>query len=248
MSAELDDATLLSIDSETVFKLDDSGRMLHENDPEKSVGPRVCILKGELGALALVRHDVQSSTVARIDKVAATEPEGIDTAIAPFRVNQYLRALEDETSNQSCSEGVIFHVSMPNKFSQKFANINSGSPEGEALVANMNQNGMPRALIDLGFRGPEDFWPPWSLVTLDGAIVSIGFTARLGRTGAEAGIVTVPGERGRGYGPSAVASWASHPDLSGKSLFYSLKIENSASLRVAEKLGLRQIGTSLRIN
>ena len=83
---------------------------------------------------------------------------------------------------------------------------------------------------------------PWA-VALDGArVIAICHSARLTDRGAEAGVWTDPGYRGRGHASAVTAAWASLPALAGRRLFYSTSAENISSQRVAARLGLRPIG------
>ena len=125
--------------------------------------------------------------------------------------------------------------------------VSSGTPEGDRLLTRLADQGMPQALVALGFVDASELWEPWCLALHQGEIASVTITARLGPKGAEVGVATVPALRERGLAAAATAGWASHPSLRERALFYSADRTNVSSQRVAERLGLRFIGTSLRL-
>ena len=106
---------------------------------------------------------------------------------------------------------------------------------------------MPGYMVVAGFKSIADFWEPWCAVVEDGEIASMCFAARLGDKGAEAGVYTFPKYRGRGLAAAVTASWSSMPSLNHRALFYSTSTSNTSSQRVAARLGLRPIGTSITI-
>ncbi len=126
--------------------------------------------------------------------------------------------------------------------------IRSDTPEGDRFLASLaDDQAMPQTFVALGFVAATDIWAPWCIALHQGEIASIGMTARTGPTGAEAGVVTVPALRGRGFATAATAGWASLQSLHGRALFYSTQRTNVSSQHVADRLGLRFIGASLRL-
>lgn len=125
--------------------------------------------------------------------------------------------------------------------------VSSDTSEGDRLRARLSDKGMPEALVALGFMAATDIWEPWCIALHEGEVASIALTARIGPDGAEAGVVTVPSLRGRGFAAATSAGWASHPSLQGRALFYSTDRTNLSSQHVANRLGLRFIGASLRL-
>lgn len=107
---------------------------------------------------------------------------------------------------------------------------------------------MPAGLVELGFQDAAELWEPWCVATQEGQAASVAFAARLSEEGAEVGVATVRGLRGRGYATAAVAAWSHMSRLAGHELFYSADRENRSSRRVVARLGLRVIGASLRVS
>jgi hypothetical protein len=106
---------------------------------------------------------------------------------------------------------------------------------------------LPDELVAMGFADASHFWPPWCAALDAGTIVSVAFTARLSADGAEAGVATVPSARGRGFAAAATAAWAAHPALGDRVRFYSTQASNVSSQRVAQRLGLRLVGTTVSV-
>jgi hypothetical protein len=77
-------------------------------------------------------------------------------------------------------------------------------------------------------------------MTIDGRLVSSCESSRENAQAGEAWAFTDPAYRGRGYAQQAVAAWGHALQQQGKVPFYSHKVENLASERIAQKLGLIQ--------
>jgi hypothetical protein len=96
-AAELDD---MEIDSEalrrlvahceTKFVLAPSGRILRENDPDRSAGPRLFIAGCPLGNLAHIRHDVSDQTAERMLDLLAAESPWLKPAARPLRFREVM--------------------------------------------------------------------------------------------------------------------------------------------------------------
>lgn len=126
--------------------------------------------------------------------------------------------------------------------------VSSGEPEADEMLTRLAGEGLPGSLLDLGFKDISEFWAPWCVISKDGEISSIAFAARLSSSGCELGVATAPRFRGRGHAGAVTAEWTNYPSLGSRELFYSTHRTNTASQRVAEKLGLRRVGASLRIS
>ncbi|MGV0594923.1 GNAT family N-acetyltransferase [Mycolicibacterium porcinum] len=83
---------------------------------------------------------------------------------------------------------------------------------------------------------------PWAAATDGNQVLSICETARWSAQGAEAGVWTLPGARGRGLAGAVVGAWSSQCAGRVPRLYYSTSVDNLSSQRVAEHLGLSRIG------
>jgi predicted GNAT family acetyltransferase len=115
------------------------------------------------------------------------------------------------------------------------------------LLDRLARDGPPQVLADAGFKSVDDFWAPWCVALEDGEVAATAFAARLGPFGAEVGVYTFPGFRGRGLASAVTACWSSLAGLAGRNLFYSTQTTNRSSRRVAERLGLVRLGASLSL-
>ena len=124
--------------------------------------------------------------------------------------------------------------------------VRSETAQGDKLIAALARE-MPPALADAGFATADHFWAPWCVALEGDQVAATAFAARLGAHGAEIGVYTFPGFRGRGLAAAVTSAWSAHPALAGRALFYSRAADNLSSGRVTQRLGLRRIGASLRV-
>ena len=100
----------------------------------------------------------------------------------------------------------------------------------------------------IGFSTVAELWTPWCVALHDGEIASLVETVRIGPTGAEAGVNTVPDAartrlRGRGdggLGRVAVTSMDARSSTAPSAT-------NLSSQRVTERLGLQFVGASFSL-
>ena len=241
------DGGLLAIHVTTLCVLTDSGRILHVNDPDRSVGPRLYLPGSELGNVVRVRHDVGEETARAINALVAEEPPLGDPDSTPLHLDDYVELLASEAPVERCDLGLNWTFPDRLDYKHPVVLVDSESPAGDRLLARLTEQGMPKALTELGFVDIGEFWAPWCIALHGDEIASIAFTARIGPTGAEVGVATIPELRGRGFAAAATAGWASHPSLQRRALFYGTERTNVSSQRVTDRLGLRFIGTSLAL-
>src|SRR5260370_39644292 len=120
-----------------------------------------------------------------------------------------------------------------------------GTVEGDGLFAELKRHGLPAALRVMGFADVSHFWEPWCMALVRGDIAAIAFAARLGESGAEIGVATMPAFRGRRLAPAVTAGWSSLPQLGARALFYSTTRDNVASQHVIARLALPLVGVSV---
>ncbi|HEY3078307.1 MAG TPA: GNAT family N-acetyltransferase [Chloroflexota bacterium] len=83
---------------------------------------------------------------------------------------------------------------------------------------------------------------PCLAVVEGGRALAVCFSSRIGERACEAGVETLPEQRGRGLAGLAVGAWAVEVRRRSKVPFYSTSWQNRSSRRVAEKLGMRPFG------
>jgi hypothetical protein len=242
---ESDDLRLLRIEMDTCVVTSATGRIVRENDPDCSPGPRVSFVGCPFGNFARVRFDVEDRIAARILEIAAKEPPWRDPDAIPRCASKIVELLSAKP--ESVSPGLSYKLPNDASYEHSVTIVRGDSPEGRAMLTRLADRGMPKYMVDAGFESIADFWEPWCVALDDGEIASTCFAARLGDKGAEAGVYTFSKYRGRGLAAAVTASWASTPALKDRALFYSTSKSNRSSQRVAARLGLRRIGASFRI-
>lgn len=249
-AAEADDLRLLRVDIDTMFVMSASGRIERENDPDCSPGPRLFFAGCPFGNIARVRYDVDDRVAQSVLKLAAKSPPWRDPDTLPAGVEKIVELLSgDQPAGTLVAHPIHPIYKLPNGLRHEHPApiVRGDSPEGQAMLARLAERGMPDYMVDAGFKDTRDFWEPWCVALDSGEVASIAFAARLGDIGAEVGVYTFPKYRGRGLAAAVTASWASLESLNHRALFYSTAKSNRSSQRVAARLGLRRIGSSVRI-
>jgi hypothetical protein len=241
-----DDLRLLQVDIDTMFVMSATGGIERENDPDRSSGPRVFFVGCPFGNLARVGYDVDDDVAMRILEIAAEDPPWRDPDALPACAEKVVELLSDERP-AAVSTALIYQLPNGLRYEHPAAIVRGDSDEGRQMLAGLADRGMPDYMQTAGFKGAGDFWEPWCVALDLGEIAAMAFAARLGVSGAELGVYTFPTYRGRGLAAAVTAAWSSMPSLSQHALFYSTSKSNRSSQRVTARLGLRLIGTSVRI-
>jgi hypothetical protein len=241
-----DDLRLLQVDIDTMFVMSATGRIERENDPDRSSGPRVFFVGCPFGNLARVRYDVDDPIAMRILEVAAEEPPWRDPDVMPACAEMIV-ALLSEGPAAAISPALVYQLPNGLQYEHPAAIVRGDSDEGRQMLARLADRGMPDYMQTAGFKRAGDFWEPWCVALDMGEIAAMAFAARLGVSGAELGVYTFPKYHGRGLAAAVTAAWSSTPSLNQHALFYSTDNSNRSSQRVTARLGLRLIGTSVRI-
>ena len=249
MSSTRTNIDLLETDFRTLFILNSNNRILNENEPVPSAGPQFWLARCSDGQVYGFHVDINDQTVDGIEHLIAGDPTTPDDSERCSKPLEYLALLRRGQSDPNYNFGLIYHLQHSLLYSTPTLAhlIYSNSANGKALQHAWPTIGLPTSLLDLGFRSAADIWPPWCAAFVRDEITSLAFCARLSAEGAELGLVTVEEFRGRGLAAAVTAGWTRHSELQGRELFFSMDVRNEASKRVAERLGLRRVGWSLRI-
>jgi len=245
--AAIDARKLLEIDAATLFVFDASGRMLHENDPDRSAAPRLFLSGCETGNLFRLRTDVDDDVAREIAALVAQEPPFAQPQAVPEFLDRY-RALLSITAPVEQKNFGVMHL-LPNglAYEHDIQLVQQGTAKGDKLFAVLQRHGLPKAMVDMGFADVSHFWEPWCVAMEGDEIAAVAFAARLGDTGAALGLATMPAFRGRGFAAAVTAGWSCLPQLKNRTLIYSTTRDNLSSQRVIARLRLPYIGTSLRL-
>lgn len=217
---------------QTMFALDDEGRITSTREPGGNRGPLFFLARGADSCAWAVRADLPKHIADELHSLARTEPPTSTFRDPPAHAADYLSLLAGRIGSandvaQKCSsaDGPAF------LFPQSpVAPGDVTVVEDEALLARHFSGWVPGEIA--AGRSPV------LAVVEDGHPVSVCFCARSSSHAAEAGLSTADAWRGRGFGPRVVAAWALAVLETGRTPLYSTAWTNNASLSVARKLGL----------
>jgi RimJ/RimL family protein N-acetyltransferase len=251
-SAPADDLRLLEINLATTFALSPSGRIERESAPDNSEGPRLSFAGCAGGNIIRFRHDVSEEIAASVLSLAENEPHWSDPTTTPGCLEALVAQLSREAPAEAASPAAIYHLPNGLTYDAGAAIVRWDAAEGRRLAARLAEEEMPPHLVEAGFVGLDDLWEPWCAAMDGDQIAAMAFAARIGGPdmevgGMEVGVYTFPAFRGRGLAAAVTAAWSSLPGLADRILFYSTLTTNRSSQRVAERLGLRRFGVSVRI-
>ena len=228
--------------------LTEGGRALRGASPERSPAARFALSRSRDGHVVRLRHDVGEATAREIERLVADEPPLDDPRSRPVHADEYARLLGAEAPVEHSDAGPIYVFPDALVFEHPAPLVRSDTPEGDALVARLDAEGMPQAMLDMKFVDTGELWAPWC-IALDGdEIASVAFTVGRGPGSVEVGVATMRPFRGRGLAAAATAGWAEHPAVRDLHRFYSTSWSNVSSQRVTERLGLRLIGARFTLS
>jgi len=242
-----DEISRLEIQFRTSFLLDDAGRLVETNAPDRTSPPKFAIFGCDKANRAGVGADVPPDLADRLIELAGNEPPLAKAGQAPRQLAAYLDTFARRGSTPLPRFGVT-HV-LPHRLEHQHAKrlIQSDTPEGRGLVARLDREGMPSGLRDMGFVDASEFWAPWCAAMHGDEVAAIAFAARLSPTGASLGLATAPHLRNQGYGSAATAGWTQNRRLGARLLFYSTDLGNLASQALIARLELPRFGADFTL-
>jgi hypothetical protein len=191
---------------------------------------------------------VRDEVAAKLLDLAASEPRFVDASGTPMHLERYVELLSGDALVPEPRLGMTYVLPNHIAYRHDAQLICSDSVEGQRLRVALATQGVPAALAEMGFADVSAFWEPWCVALQYGDVASVAFAARLSETGADLGLATAPGLRGRGYAAAATAGWTRMRTLRSRALFYSTARTNVSSQRVAARLGLRSLGATLELS
>jgi hypothetical protein len=237
---------ILALQAHTLFEISPRLRLGRARDPDRSSAPLLYLAGGSDGWVGYVREDVDDARAASIDALLRNEPPVTAPGATPRHAEAY-RDILGSDSLTAHNYGPVHRLPPNTRAAGVDAKIVCcGTPEGDALEARIERDGMPKGLFDAGFVDLSHFWAPWCVALAGDDIAAIAFCVRDGLMAREVGVYTVMNYRGRGLAAAVTAAWSTlhprHPVL-----FYSTHRDNLASQRVIARLGLPFLGESMRI-
>jgi hypothetical protein len=224
-----------------------SGPRRESVPPERRAGPRLHFAGCAGGALAHLRHDIDDKTAARVLAFAESAPPWSDPDTPPDGLDEILALLARDTPVTVDGPEIVFRLPNGLVFDHEATLVSSDTAAGDALLERLTGDGLPQPLLEAGFLELGDFWWPWCVALSGDNIAAMAFATNLGQSGAEIGVFTFPGFRGRGFAAAVTAGWSSLNSLEGRDLIYSTRLTNASSRQVVARLGLRPAGARVRV-
>lgn len=228
------DLETLTLQLQTLFVQNAAGRLRYVNEPEKPEAPRFFLGRTRQGNLCRFRDDLPDTLVASLTTLARSEPVVQDVETPPLHMAAYQDVLGEHGAVQQVWAGPAYH------FPQTVR-----PPNGVVSITETNAD-----LLEGDFawlRAVLTAKQPCVAVVVAGRVVSVCHSSRTSPQGAEAGLETLAACRGRGYAAAAVQGWAAAVRERGRIPLYSTSWHNTASQRVAAKLGLRLYASDVHL-
>jgi RimJ/RimL family protein N-acetyltransferase len=209
---------------ETLFVLDDEGRILSTRDPHPEPGPALSIIRDAHACAWAVNVDVPSEPTRELVALARTESPARAVTDPPRHADAYVALLGGRVES-----GPVFTFPPTLAETRDVVTI-TALAQLERHLRGWTADEIPERSPILG-------------IVVDGHAVSVCCCARRSEIAAEAGVETAVGYRGRGLASHVTAAWARLIRDSGRLALYSTSWSNAASLAVARKLGLSACGS-----
>lgn len=229
------DVDLIEIHARTLHTHDAAGRLLAINDGGRKPAARFFLGWTARHAIWRVRADLPADLVARLGEIVAAAPPRGELDRPPACLATVRAALAEHAPVNAGDEGGPAYC-----FPEVIAEP-AGAVAVTAANADVLRRWLPEWLPDIAGELPV------RAVLVDGAAVAICACARLPGPATEAGVETHPAFRGSGHAVTATAAWAFAVRERGIIPLYSTGFSNTASQRVAAKLGLRRYGASVSL-
>jgi GNAT superfamily N-acetyltransferase len=169
--------------------------MLNERAPGGRAAPRFHLARTRLGNLWRLRSDLEPAVAIRLATLAGKEPALGDPVVPPEREEFLRRALEQSAPIEAHWTGPAFGLPA----------VLAEVPDSGALVREIAVDAAARVHPELGWDDAELARAGCIGAEVDGEIVSVCACVRGdGKGPTEAGVVTAPEHRGRGYGLAVV--------------------------------------------
>lgn len=228
--------TLMGRRPELLFRCNESGRLLGVNEPyepDNSSAPLLYICHFGKGLIYRFRHDLPKEWVDNVHSVL-----NFQSAMSMDPMNWIESSAQSLASvlkdDHKIDSGPVYYI---RQHSIKVTNIVS--------IDKSNCK-----VLEKGFQYTKAHiceLQPCIAKVVENQAVAICRTVRRSSFALEAGVDTVQGYRKRGYGSEVVTAWANSVWNGGLVPCYSTSWINKASIAVAIKMGMVQIGTEMSV-
>lgn len=237
---------LLSLQAATLF-VSESGRTVRLNSPNAAPGPSLYLAGCAEGWIARFGVGVDDAAAREIDGLVTQEPPVMAPGAVPRFAERYCRLIGRAEPVTPRNFGPIHLLPHGMRAAGDARIVCQHTPEGDALWARLQREGVPQAMVEGGFTDLSHFWEPWCVAMVGDEIAAIAFAARLSAGAAELGLHTMKAFRRRRLAAAVTAAWSVMPALANRTLFYSTLHDNAASKRVIAQLQLPFVGESFRL-
>jgi hypothetical protein len=210
----------------TLFRLDQRGRMLCINEPDDPPAPRLFIGRTSAGTIWAVRHDLPDDLITTLHSICAAEPIVARFDTAPHYA-PVLRSLLGLGAEEYRGPAYAFPPTI-------------SLVTGAVLVAPEQRSVLAAHFPDLMAQYAQR--TPIAAIIEQGIAVAACWCSRRTAQAAEAGIMSIPAVRQRGYAIRVAALWGRSVQEAGMTALYSTSWDNMASQGVARALGLHLYG------
>jgi hypothetical protein len=225
-----DDLALIRLQTATLYRLDEQGRMLCVNEPDEPRAPRLFMGRTLAGNIWSFRHDLPADLVDALEQLCRAEPVVADHQALPAGYDALRAVLAAHAPVAEEYRGPCY------RFPEQ---LPPPDPRARQVTADDRELLLPhfpylaRAVPEIG---------PVAVSLEAGRVAAVCFCSRLGERACEAGLETLPEHRRRGHGAAAAALWATLVRATGRTALYSTSWDNLASQGVARRLGLIRYG------
>jgi hypothetical protein len=223
---------LMNLQVRTLFRLDQTGRLIAINEAANQPAPRLFLGRTPAGNLWRVRYDLSDSLVDELEAILIEEPVVTDLHQPPVSFQCLINALRRHTPVERVWQGPAWYF--PDAIVP---------PNDIATVAVSDLD-----LLSATFGGTVESWVdshPCMAVVEQETLAAVCFSARTSAAASEAGVETLAAFRGRGFASAATVAWANAIRELGRIPLYSTSWDNLASQGVARRLGLQLYGADL---
>jgi RimJ/RimL family protein N-acetyltransferase len=218
---------------EALFTHDGNGRMCTVNEPRGAPAPRFFLGRTAVGSLWRFRHDLDGDVVEALEALCVELSADQDWD-RPGNPTPFAEVLAEQGSVDRIWSGPAFRF--PEEVAEGEETIRVDESNADVLRPNFED-----------WLGDVGVCQPFVACLHDGAAVSLCCSVRETAQAHEAGVETAPAFRRRGSATHVVAAWADAVRGMDRIPLYSTSWKNTASQRVANKLGLIRFGNDLHI-
>jgi RimJ/RimL family protein N-acetyltransferase len=223
---------LMQMHVQALYVHDERSRIMSTNDWQGGTGPRFFLGRTARGNVWRFRNDLPKKLCDELK--SRCETETFTTSDRPRHEAEYVRILSAQAPIERIWFGPAYWFANGVKPAQEPIRINEQN-------AHLLQDGFQDWLPDVPYQ------QPFVAMIVDGQAVAVCASVRITAVAHEAGVETLASHRQKGYAVSVVSAWAGAVEKMGALPLYSTSFENSASQKVAARLGLSLYGVDFHV-